>query len=236
MVELTSTQADMPDSARAQDCGREQERTTHKAYSRTDSRISDVLAAFRADLPPGRVTLGDLIDALGDRSFGSIMLALAMPTIMPVPLGVSVLFDLPILFFSAQLTLGRGAVGLPRWLLRRSLDPATAGRLLDSVLPRLRLLERALKPRLLHLTTPERERRLGVICFLLAMIAIVPLPLTGWLPGFGLVLISLGLIERDGAAVAIGLGLGVAAVAVAVLVVASLAYAGTVLFAGASLG
>jgi len=234
LVELFPTQDDMAEPARFPKP--ESARTERQRLSRTDSRTSEVIAAFRDDLPEGRVTLGDLIAALGDRSFGSIMLALSIPTIMPVPLGVSVLCDLPILIFSGQLALGRGAVELPRWLLRRSVKRDTAARLLDAVLPRIRWLERVLKPRLLHLTTPERERWLGVICFLLTAIAIVPLPLTGWLPGFALVLISLGLVERDGAAVAIGLGLGVAAVAVAFAVVTSLAYAGTLLLAGGPSG
>ena len=38
----------------------------------------------------------------------------------------------------------------------------------------------------------------GLLLFILTLTCIIPLPLTGWLPGFALVLISLGLIERDG--------------------------------------
>ena len=58
---------------------------------------------------------------------------------------------------------------------------------------------------------------------------ITPVPLIGWLPGFGLIVIALGLIEHDGLAVAVGLGLAVAAVLFGAGLVVSLAYADTLI-------
>ena len=192
-----------------------------------EERTSDVLSRFRANLPPGRVTLGDLIQALGDRSLGTILLALSLPTIAPVPLGVSCLFDLPIVLFTAQLAFGRREAGrLPDWLLRRSIGTGLAARTLDAAMPRLMWIERMLKPRLHRLAHIDQERWFGLLLFILTLTCIVPLPLTGWLPGFALVLISLGLIERDGGAIGIGLGLTVAALVFLTLVASSLSYAG----------
>ncbi|MGQ9369965.1 exopolysaccharide biosynthesis protein [Azospirillum sp. A39] len=189
-------------------------------------RTSDVLAGFRRRLPAGRVTIGDLIAALGDRSVGTILLALALPTVAPVPLGVSVLFNLPVLLFSMTLLLGRRGGYLPDWLLRRSVQRRTAERMIDAALPRLRWIERMLRPRRPALAAIDRERWFGALVFLLAFIAFVPVPLMGWLPGFALVLLALGLIERDGNAVGVGLMLGLGAVAVAAVLVSSLSYAG----------
>ncbi|BAI72448.1 ExoD protein [Azospirillum sp. B510] len=196
-----------------------------------EERTSDVLARFRANLPPGRVTLGDLIRALGDRSLGTILLALSLPTIAPVPLGVSCLFDLPILLYTAQLAFGRRGAGLPDWLLRRSVGTGLAARTLDAAMPRLVWIERMLKPRLHRLARIDQERWFGLLLFLLTLTCIVPLPLTGWLPGFALVLISLGLIERDGGAIGVGLGLTAAALVFFGLVASSLSYAGHQLLA-----
>ncbi len=196
-----------------------------------EERTSDVLAKFRANLPPDRVSLGDLIGALGDRSLGTILLALALPTIAPVPLGVSCLFDLPILFYTAQLAFGRRGGSLPDWLLKRSISRTMAGRTLDAAMPRLLWIERMLKPRVHPLAHLDGERWFGVLLFVLTLTCIVPLPLTGWLPGFALVLISLGLIERDGGAIGVGLGLSVAALAFFIVVAGSLSYAGHQLLA-----
>ncbi|MDR6770557.1 exopolysaccharide biosynthesis protein [Azospirillum sp. BE72] len=196
-----------------------------------EERTSDVLARFRANLPPGRVTLGDLIRALGDRSLGTILLALSLPTIAPVPLGVSCLFDLPIVLYTAQLAFGRRGAGLPDWLLRRSIGTGLAARTLDAAMPRLVWIERMLKPRLHRLARIDQERWFGMLLFILTLTCIIPLPLTGWLPGFALVLISLGLIERDGGAIGVGLGLTVAALVFLTLVASSLSYAGHQLLA-----
>ena len=194
-----------------------------------DRRISEVLAEFRDTLPPDRVTLADAMAALGDRTIGGILLVLALPTVMPVPLGVSVLFNLPVLLFTFQMMRGGGTVDLPGWLLRRSVTSEAAARMIVAVLPKLRWIERMLTPRWGHLTADGFERWLGTICFVMAAIAITPLPLIGWLPGFGLITIALGLIEHDGLAVAVGLGFGVAALAFATGLIVSLAYAGTLL-------
>jgi hypothetical protein len=196
-----------------------------------EERTSDVLARFRANLPAGRVTLGDLIRALGDRSLGTILLALSLPTIAPVPLGVSCLFDLPIVLYTAQLAFGRRGAGLPDWLLRRSIGTGLAARTLDAAMPRLVWIERMLKPRLHRLARIDQERWFGMLLFILTLTCIIPLPLTGWLPGFALVLISLGLIERDGGAIGVGLGLTVAALVFLTLVASSLSYAGHQLLA-----
>lgn len=195
-----------------------------------EERTSDVIAKFRANLPDGRVSLGDLIQALGDRSLGTILLALALPTIAPVPLGVSCLFDLPIVLYTAQLAFGRRGARLPDWLLKRSVSRSMAGRTLDAAMPRLIGIERMLKPRAHRLAHIDQERWFGLLLFILTLTCIVPLPLTGWLPGFALVLLSLGLIERDGGAIGVGLGLGVAALLFLVLVASSLSYAGQQLF------
>ncbi|HYG85871.1 MAG TPA: exopolysaccharide biosynthesis protein [Azospirillum sp.] len=194
-------------------------------------RTSDVLAAFRADLPADRVTLAHLIAALGDRSLGTVLLALSLPTIAPVPLGVSVLCDLPLMLFSLRLLFGRRDAVLPAWLLRLSVARSTAERMLDAVMPRLVWIEAMLKPRLPALAAVDKERWFGLLIVVLITICIVPVPLMGWLPGFALVLISLGLIERDGGAVGFGLLLGIGAVVFAFVLVTGLSYAGHELLA-----
>ena len=195
-----------------------------------DRRISELLAEFRGALPAGRVTLADTMAALGDRTIGGILLVLSIPTVMPVPLGISVLFNLPVLLFTLQMMRGDGmTVDLPNWLLRRSLSTQATADMITGVLPKLRAIESMLRPRWSRLTTGAFERQLGTICFVMAAIAILPIPLIGWLPGFGLNIIALGLIEHDGLAVAVGLGFGVAAVIFACILVFSLAYAGTLL-------
>jgi len=192
-------------------------------------RISELLEQLAARLGPGRVTLGEIVSALGSRSLGSFLLVLAIPTVMPVPLGLSVLFNLPVLIYTAQMARGRGTAGLPHWLLRRSVDSPSLVQLIGRTLKLLRAVEHLTRPRLLRLTAPGLEGWIGRACLVMAATAIIPLPLVGWLPGFGLVLVGLGLIERDGVAVAIGLGLGAAGLGFFLTVIHGLLWAGNAL-------
>lgn len=195
-----------------------------------EERTSHVLRRFRDNLPVGRVTLRDFLTALGDRSLGTVLLALSLPCVSPVPLGVSVLFNLPVLLFTFRLALGdaKGGVGpaLPGWLLRRSAGAAFAGKLLDAAVGKVSGIERLLRPRRPRLAHIDSQPWFKWWLALLALTAFVPVPLMGWLPGFSLVVLALGLIERDGTAVAVSLALGVAALIAAALLIGGLSYAG----------
>ena len=76
-------------------------------------------------------------------------------------------------------------------------------------MPWLARIERLLKPRWLWLVKGNIERFLAAVCVLMAFLLILPIPLGNLPPGFSLLLISLGLIERDGVCVALGLALSV---------------------------
>ncbi len=59
------------------------------------------------------------------------------------------------------------------------------------------------------MTGKKIEPLVGVICIVLALITIIPIPLAHNVPALALVLIGLGLIERDGLAIIIGAAIGV---------------------------
>ena len=58
-----------------------------------------------------------------------------------------------------------------------------------------------LKPRLASLTGPTATRLIGVVCFLLALLAAIPIPLFHMAPAAAILLFGLALIYRDGALV-----------------------------------
>lgn len=204
--------------------------TCQTAAAETEERTSDVLRRFRAHLPAGRVSLGDFLTALGDRSLGTVLLALSLPCVSPVPLGISVLFNLPVLLFTFGLALGgnKGDEGpsLPAWLLRRSANAKLTSKLLDAAVGKVASIEKLLRPRRPRLAHIDSQPWFKWWLALLALTAFVPVPLMGWLPGFSLVVLALGLIERDGTAVAVSLALGVAALIAAALLIGGLSYAG----------
>ena len=68
-----------------------------------------------------RLSIADLLAALGDRSFGAVLLALALPaTVMP-PLASAVI-GAPMMIVSFQLLFRRGGPRIPERLARLSID------------------------------------------------------------------------------------------------------------------
>jgi hypothetical protein len=193
-------------------------------------RITDLLTELRNNLPQGRVSLADLVDVFRHRAFGGFMLAMSLPTLLPLPIGMAIVFDIPLVLLSIQLMLGRQSVWLPRSLLRGSVSREQAARMLDKLIPRLRRLEGVLRPRMLWLTSPLGERLIGTLCVALCIVLMTPIPLLGWFPAIALCVISLGLAERDGVMLMVGFGISIATVFVSAAILAGVAEAGQALF------
>jgi hypothetical protein len=179
-------------------------------------RLGEILAEL-AGRPAPDLSLGELIESMGDRGHGLLIAALALPNVLPLYLpGLSAVFGLPLVFVALQLTLGRQKLWLPPVLARRSITRSTFARMSKAIAPWLARLERALKPRWPDFLGPTTERVAGGLAILLGLLLSLPIPLTNIPLAIPLVLIGLGLAERDGLMLAIGLGSG-AVVAIAVL-------------------
>jgi hypothetical protein len=82
-------------------------------------------------------------------------------------------------------------------------------------------IERIFKPRLPRLTGPAATRVIGVVCFLLSLIAAIPVPLLHIAPAAAIVLFGLALIYRDGALVIVAAVAAVASLALGGLIIGS---------------
>jgi hypothetical protein len=171
-------------------------------------RLGEIMAEI-ARRPNPQLTLGELVESMGDRGYGLVLAALALPNAMPLYIpGLSAVFGLPLVFVALQLLFGRHRLWLPGALTRRSMARAHFSRMAEKLAPYLARLERALKPRRLALTSPIMERVIGLACIILGLLLSLPIPLTNIPLTIPLVLLGVGLAERDGTVVAIGLGLG----------------------------
>ena len=192
-------------------------------------RVASILETFRAEMPDARVTLGALVEHLGDRAFGAFLLIVSLPNILPVPVGVATVLELPLLLIAVQMAMGRRRLWLPGFALRLGLSRATADRLLQRCVGILQRTERWVRPRLLPLTGALAERLIGALCVVLGIILVVPVPLLGWFPAFALVALALGLVERDGVMTIAGLALSALTAAATVAFMLGIAAAGAAL-------
>jgi hypothetical protein len=182
--------------------------------------LSEVLAALAHDATRDRIAIGDLLGALGDRALGALIFIFAAPNILPVPPGVSAILGTPLIFLSAQVLLGRGP-WLPRLIRERSLARDDFVTLMRRILPWLAKAEKLLRPRLGAFSRPPIENAIGLVCLVLALVLILPIPLGNTLPALAISVLALGLLERDGLWTLAGL----CAAAVAATVVSGVVFA-----------
>lgn len=165
------------------------------------------------------LSLGELVETMGDQGHGLLIAVLALPNVLPVYLpGLSAVFGLPLVFVALQLVLGRHRLWLPQALLRRTIARRLVARMAAKLAPGLARLERALKPRWPEVVTPLVERLAGLLAVILGLLLSLPIPLTNIPLSAPLVLLGLALAERDGLMLVIALALGTI-IAVIVLVV-----------------
>ena len=199
------------------------------AGSQPVNPASAVLDDFLSHDHGARIALGDLVDILGDRAFGALLLILSIPNILPVP-GLSTATGLPMLLIGAQIAAGRDRPWLPRRIAAVTLERDAFLRVIAKAKPHVDWLERHLRPRLPALTAPAAERLLGLAVMILAAVLALPIVFGNQPPALAIALIALGLIEKDGVFVAAGLVAGLIAIAIVAAVLLGFGQAGMYLF------
>lgn len=196
------------------------ERMRHKgAIGFLREILKDLGAEAGARVPPdsdgtandtaASVRLGDVVGRLDERAFGMMLLLLALPCCLPFVYVLPQIVALPMLALAVQLAAGRRDLWLPSALANRRFDATTFVGVLDKSEKYVGWVEAIARPRLTGLTTGPGVRLIGL--FLLAPCAsiLVPLPGTNTVPGIGVAIAALGLIERDGVLTCLGVLLGV---------------------------
>ncbi len=191
--------------------------------------MQEILRTWPAD----RLTFGELIEALGQRGYGALIVLLALPNLLPfwVPF-LSPLVGVPMFIICAQLAFGRTTPRLPDIVARRSMRGAALLGMIQKASPWLRRVERFVKPRPSFLTTRTGERLVGAWCMVLAAIVVLPTPLTNGPPALACLIMALGMLEEDGVVILAGAAFGLLAAAFSLSVVGSLGWA---LFGGLDL-
>jgi hypothetical protein len=163
-------------------------------------KLSEVLEHLIEEFQERPVTLREVIGVLQGRAYNLLMLLLAIPFLLPLPLpGLSTALGLVISVIALRLTLGQKP-WLPARLLDRVLPPRFFPTLLAGARRVLRLLEVMLKPRHLWLTASPLLGQLHAFIILVAgLVLLLPLPPgTNFPPALCIVIMAGGLLERDG--------------------------------------
>jgi len=162
---------------------------------------SVALAQLLNEAPRDHVSLAWLIGRLQKRSFGLLMLLLALLGLAP---GVAIFTGFLLAFPAIQMILGRDSPSLPPFLANRSISTRHFARWAARVIPMFKRMEAFIRPRL---NTPFQatKRLVGLIVLLLAATFIWPVPFGHVIPTLVIMLISFAYLEEDGILLCISL-------------------------------
>lgn len=159
------------------------------------------------------ISLGEVVDSLGHAGIGMMLLMLSLPALIPIPGPVGFVFGLFVALVALQLVLGAKRIVLPDFVRKWRLPASAVRAIAAKGEPILRRVEACLRPhRLLVLTGKTGRMVLGIPILLMGLAVALPVPTGNVPPVASLIVLSLGLINRDGLAIVVGLFLAVLAV------------------------
>lgn len=178
--------------------------------------FSEILVELGESDKPG-LSIGEMMEAFGERGFGAAMLVVALINSFPWPPGGTTILGIPLLVLCIGLTAGRKSVWLPKWLNRVSVNRAAYRGFVQRFAKPLRYVERITRPRLTFLVSGIAERIIGAVCVLLCIVMILPIPFGNMPPAIAITLYALALMQRDGIALFAALLANVYAVVILIL-------------------
>ena len=165
------------------------------------SKLSEDLALILREFEVETVTMREVMSVLHGRGYVLLVMLLALPFSTPIPIpGLSTPFGLVIALIGVRLALGQKP-WLPQRLLDTRLSPKFFVKVFAAARKVLRGFEYFLRPRLLWLTGSPRLLQLHAVPILLCAVMLLlplPIPFSNILPAFSILLLSAGLLERDG--------------------------------------
>jgi hypothetical protein len=159
--------------------------------------LSAVLTEI-ADHNAPRISVAELMQKFGGRAIGALLFIFGLACLLPLPPGATTIFGFPLLLLAPQLVIGASVPWLPERVKRRTFRTAELKSGLPRLIPWLQKIEALSRPRLTVLFNPVGERLIGLVCTVLAIVLILPIPLGNILPALAVSVLSLSLIQRDG--------------------------------------
>jgi len=184
----------------------------------TTSSEREPLSAIIAEMLGSQVvTVGEVADRVAQRGFGLIMSVLALPTMIPVlPPGSAAFIGLLYILLAVQMLIGLPRPWLPVRVRNYRLTSGTMRMLQERGIPLLRRVERLARPRATWVPDALVTRAVAVAVLLLGIVLLSPLPFFNTIPAMTVLILGIGLFNRDALFLLGGLAATAVVVAVAV--------------------
>lgn len=180
-------------------------------FRNTEQRLSSAIAAARASLQGETITLRELLAAVGEQGILVACALMATPFLLPVTVPLmSWVFGIPMLLIGTAVVLNR-LPWMPPRVVDRELPGDTIRLVMDKVVGWAERVEHLIRPRWLALSSSAVVNILnGLLILHNVVLLMAPLPLVPFantLPAMAIVLLAIGMAERDGVVIVLGYGM-----------------------------
>lgn len=159
------------------------------------------ISQIASNVPEQGMSLKEFLDIIGEEGQLFTCIVLTAPFLLPMSIpGSSIPFGLAIFLISISIILNKSLI-LPKRVLNYKISRENIANLLNGIMNVLKKIEKYIKPRLMNLSCGNKidgfNAGLMGFCSLLLTLPL-PIPLTDFLPAYGILFLALGSIECDG--------------------------------------
>jgi hypothetical protein len=158
-------------------------------------KTSALLAETLNAIDSTHVSVGDLMMQFQRRSFGGVLLILALLAMVP---GISVFAGIAMVVPAFQLFMGLPAPVFPNFIQQRQVGVASLQKWGVMISRGVERLETLVVPRWPSLSNRLARRLIGLVILFLGIVVSIPFPFSNFPPALATICFALGLLERDG--------------------------------------
>lgn len=176
-------------------------------FEDTSRSLGDTLTAAIDRIDGDTVSLRDLMTAIGEQGLLLLCALATLPFLIPVSIpGVSTVFGAAIILLAIAVTTNR-LPWLPQRILDRKLDAERLRPALRKGVNIVTRIDKWVRPRALPLTSGHMTRFNGLVLIFAGALLMAPfglIPFSNTAPAVGILLLTIGMIQRDGVFVLLG--------------------------------
>lgn len=182
--------------------------------------LSEELEQLLQNNSTGELSIGDLSSAINDKGFGLLLIILSLPSALPIPApGYSTPFGIAIALLGIQMLGGRRTIWLPRKIKVFKIKSSVVSKMIQVGTRFIHTLEQFIRPRLDAIYSGIGFSLAALLIITMALLMILPIPLTNTFPAIVIFLIGVGLTEKDGLFGIIAYSVGIFAVTLYALII-----------------
>jgi hypothetical protein len=171
-------------------------------FQDTEATLGVALKRTISTIQGEKITLQQLLQLIGEQGLLFFCTVLTIPFLLPVSIpGVSTVFGLVIIFIGVSVTLNR-TLWLPNRLLHHQINSAQLINVLEKGVQLFTKLERWMRVRLSYLSSGATVNRINGLALtaggVLLLFPLSFIPFSNTLPALAILLLALGMLQRDG--------------------------------------